>query len=272
MAKISRFSDELLTEAVEKYAKVFPGQIHATELAEWAKQNIEGLEDVRDYNFTRSLTRKDNVTGKTSSVIRPCTELINQVNQSRKKDIAVARNPLITSANLDDFFGFAIPDQRKMILDARKQIDMFSKENVDLERQNKALKEENQKLRIVQDKYTKKLDHLLKNQKALEKKVDQVIAKINNKLSVQELENIGIYEDEVILEKNVKSLSDEIGDIFSISGAIKDFKEAEVNAHSGGISSDKDIAKTKETEMKAEEDKAFLDSIMGGLHFEGMED
>lgn len=53
MARTQKFPEDLLLEAVVKYAEVEKGKIKATELAAWSALNIKGLEGVRDYHFMR---------------------------------------------------------------------------------------------------------------------------------------------------------------------------------------------------------------------------
>ena len=65
MAKTRIYNDDILIEAVEKYSEQHTsGKIKATKLAEWAQQNIIGLENVRDYHFLREITYKDPKSGQ----------------------------------------------------------------------------------------------------------------------------------------------------------------------------------------------------------------
>ena len=47
MARTQKFPEDLLLEAVVKYAEVEKGKIKATELAAWAALNIKGLAQVQ---------------------------------------------------------------------------------------------------------------------------------------------------------------------------------------------------------------------------------
>ena len=64
MARTQKFPEDLLLEAVVKYAETEKGKIKATELAAWAALNIKGLEGVRDYHFMRPVLDKNPKTGK----------------------------------------------------------------------------------------------------------------------------------------------------------------------------------------------------------------
>lgn len=64
MAKTQKYSEDRLLEAVVKFAEIEKRKIKATELARWCRSNMEGLEEVRDYHFTRPIKEKDIKTGK----------------------------------------------------------------------------------------------------------------------------------------------------------------------------------------------------------------
>lgn len=51
MAKKQKIDNDLLLEAVVKYANICKGKIKYKELAEWSMANIPGLEEVKDYMF-----------------------------------------------------------------------------------------------------------------------------------------------------------------------------------------------------------------------------
>ena len=55
MAKTQKYSEDQLLEAVVKFSEIEKKKIKATELARWCRDNIEGLEEVRDYHFTRPI-------------------------------------------------------------------------------------------------------------------------------------------------------------------------------------------------------------------------
>lgn len=83
MAKTPKYTDEKLLEAVVKYADQHRGKIEATKLAEWASENIEGLEGVADRHFTRPEEKTDPKTGKKVKKTKLCTEKITELNAAR---------------------------------------------------------------------------------------------------------------------------------------------------------------------------------------------
>lgn len=66
MAKTQKYSEDQLLEAVVKFSEIEKKKIKATELARWCRDNIEGLEEVRDYHFTRPIKERMKRRGKWS--------------------------------------------------------------------------------------------------------------------------------------------------------------------------------------------------------------
>lgn len=64
MAKTQKYDEDQLLDAVVKYAEIERKKIKATELAKWCRNNIEGLEEVRDYHLLVQLEKKMKKQGK----------------------------------------------------------------------------------------------------------------------------------------------------------------------------------------------------------------
>ena len=62
MAKTQKYSEDQLLEAVVKFSEIEKKKIKATEIAKWCRSTMEGLEEVRDYHFTRPVKEKDEKT------------------------------------------------------------------------------------------------------------------------------------------------------------------------------------------------------------------
>ena len=89
MAKTQKYSEDKLLEAVVKFSEIEKKKIKATELAKWCRDNIEGLEEVRDYHFTRSVKEKDERTGKMVERPKRCTLKIEEINKSRSLIVSI---------------------------------------------------------------------------------------------------------------------------------------------------------------------------------------
>ena len=92
MARTQKFPEDLLLEAVVKYAETEKGKIKATELAAWAALNIRGLEGVRDYHFMRPIREMDSRTGKQTLIKKSCTLRMEEINRARSLTESVKRN------------------------------------------------------------------------------------------------------------------------------------------------------------------------------------
>ena len=148
MAKTQKYSEDQLLEAVIKYSEIEKKKIKATELAEWSRRNIEGLEEVRDYHFTRSIRERDANTGKIIDRPKLCTLKINEINKARDITKSVDTNLLLRATNMDTFFQQSDSAQRKIVVETRKIFDEIIHRNILLARENedvinKVLKETN---------------------------------------------------------------------------------------------------------------------------------
>lgn len=103
MAKTQKYSEDKLLEAVVKFSEIEKKKIKATELAKWCRDNIEGLEEVRDYHFTRSVKEKDERTGKMVERPKRCTLKIEEINKSRSLIVSINKNLLLQASNIDIF-------------------------------------------------------------------------------------------------------------------------------------------------------------------------
>lgn len=139
MAKAQKIDNDLLLEAVVKYSDICKGKIKYKELAEWSAANIEGLEEVRDYMFSRPITETDPSTGKKKSQDRPCTIRIKEINASRTVTADIATNILIQASNVEVFMSLPRAEQRRAILSTREQVTSLTQRNIYLERENKRI-------------------------------------------------------------------------------------------------------------------------------------
>lgn len=221
MAKTQTYSDDILIKAVEKYAKEYSGKIMATKLAEWAKEHIQGLEGVHDYNFVRPSVINDPKTKKKKHEKRLCTMRIEEINKTRTTAAGISTNILLKSSNIDDFFRLSTSEQRKYILSTREQMDSLVARNLYLERENNVIHAENNRLSILENELDANLDEISKTEKNLKKKVNQIITVIDGSQRRDVLASIGISDDGFNLKKNTDSLSIAIKEAFSISDVIK---------------------------------------------------
>ena len=103
MGKKQKYKDDQLLEAVIKYSEIYKKKIKATELAEWCRENIEGLEEVKYYHFMRPINVRDEKSGKMKQQSKLCTKKIEEINKARSLVAGVKTNLLLQSSNIDTF-------------------------------------------------------------------------------------------------------------------------------------------------------------------------
>lgn len=242
MAKTQKYRDELLLEAVVKYAELNRGKIVATKLAEWASANIDGLEGVRDYHFTRPYLEKEPTTGKNVSKAKRCTEKINKINAARNTIVAINGNTLLRSANVDAFFLLPKHVQRELILQTREQVDRLTATTQYLQRENRTIAEENKALRSTQEELSSVQTDIINQQKKLMLLLRNAISDIDECKRKEILEKIGIHNGTIDLLEYTKSLTYEAGTLMGFNEAIKQHQrensEVEIDSLMKGLDFD----------------------------------
>lgn len=227
MAKTQKFSEELLLDAVVRYAEVCHIKIKATELADWARDNIEGLEEVRDYHFTRPMYVKSQKTGKREEQKKSCTKKIDEINNARSLTAVIDRNVLLHSSSIDDFFVMSISAQRKTVVEARESVDKLSHKNSRLTIENQLLNKRNKELT---DKLTQVEKHLIKIQKrqdVIEKRINYILKHTDEQERRKMLKQMGVGDGYFDMERFIESINGEIGEVFNITETLKKYRESE---------------------------------------------
>ena len=206
MGKVSRFSDDLMVEAVENYAKQFPGKIIVTRLAKWSSDNFEGLEGVTRKDFERKRTIKSEKTGKKELADRPAMLRIREINDLRSVTEKIKRNTLLQSSRLNAYFELPGNIQRQLILDTRAQFDAITEKNVQLLRRNKLLEEENKLLREENERLQHEQDKLRKECILIEEKIDHAIRSADEEMRRQVLASFGVSNEGYFMTKYKKTL------------------------------------------------------------------
>lgn len=237
MAKTPKYTDEKLLEAVVKYADQHRGKIEATKLAEWASENIEGLEGVADRHFTRPEEKTDPKTGKKVKKTKLCTEKITELNAARNTVSAMNTNVLLRSANVDKFLGLPPQEQRRYILDTRAQVDKLIAENNCLRAENKAVT-------VKAKALTAQMDALDNTMRAIKEQQNRVLALLSRTMKAFDenerkkmLASIGVCDGMLDLDMYVDSLTQRINEISSINEAIRNdrIQNTDVNTLMEGI-------------------------------------
>lgn len=252
MARTQKFPEDLLLEAVVKYAETEKGKIKATELAAWAALNIKGLEGVRDYHFMRSIRDKDPKTGKQTVGKKACTLRMEEINRARSLTESVKRNALLKASTIEAFMDQPDYVQRRQIADTRETVDRILAKNASLTRENESLHATNRQLKAEVTVLSEKVDALSRTQMVLSRKVLFLMKATDEASRKAILAEMGIEDQGIDLDSYTQSLSLDIRDIMDINRA--------VIRHTATYGSMPD-------EEKDEHAMPLSDSVIAGLHF-----
>ena len=253
MARTQKFPEDLLLEAVVKYAETEKGKIKATELAAWAALNIKGLEGVRDYHFMRPVRDKDSKTGKQTAGKKACTLRMEEINRARSLTENVKRNVLLKASTIEAFMEQPDYVQRRQIADTREAVDRILAKNVSLTRENDSLHTTNRQLKAEMTELSEKVEALSRTQTILSRKVLFLMKETDEASRKAILAEMGIEDQAIDLDTYTQSLSLDIRDIMDINRAVT----RHVAAYGSIPDEDKDGQSTA----------SLSDSVMAGLHF-----
>lgn len=249
MAKTQKYSEDQLLEAVVKFSEIEKKKIKATELAKWCRDNIEGLEEVRDYHFTRPIKEKNEKTGKMIERPKLCALKIEEINKSRSLTVSINTNLLLRASNIDTFMEQSDAVKRKMIVETRETVDKLLTRNGNITRENEALKSENKSMKSNILIMTDKIEALQKAQDKLIKQVSYLMKVTDEAARKEMLAQMGIEDESVDLNTYSESLQQELLDVMDINSSLRKY-----------ISEADSIA-------KQEKSSNITDDIMTGLNF-----
>ena len=250
MAKTQKYSEDQLLEAVIKFSEIEKKKIKATELADWCRRNIEGLEDVRDYHFTRSIKEKDEKTGKMVERPKLWKLKIEEINKSRSLTVGINTNLLLRASNIDTFMEQPDAAKRKMIVETRETVDKLLTRNGNITRENEALRAENKSMKSDILIMTDKIDVLQKAQDKLIKQVSYLMKATDEATRKEMLAKMGIEDESVDLNTYSESLKQELSEVMDINKSLRKY-----------LSETDDASDTKEKQTNITGD------IMSGLDF-----
>lgn len=251
MAKTQKYSEDKLLEAVVKFSEIEKKKIKATELAKWCRDNIEGLEEVRDYHFTRSVKEKDERTGKMVERPKRCTLKIEEINKSRSLIVSINKNLLLQASNIDIFMEQPDSAKRKMIVETRETVDKLLMRNRNITREKEVLKTENQAMKAEILKISEKVDNFQKAQDKLIRQIKYLMKATDEAARKEIVAQMGISDDSVDLDTYMNSLNQELSQIVDINRILRKYLDE----------SDSNI------DSKGDKANNLINDIMSGLDF-----
>jgi hypothetical protein len=253
MAKTQKYSEDQLLEAVIRFSEIEKKKIKATELAKWCRDNIKGLEEVRDYHFTRPVKEQDQKTGKIIEKPKLCTIRMDEINKSRSITVTINKNLLLKASNIDTFMEQSDSAKRKMIVETRETVDRLLIRNVNITRENEALKAENRRMKSDIIEISEKIDVLQKAQAKLIRQISYLMKATDEAARKEAMSQMGITDGTIDLNTYSKSLEQDISDVMDINKTLR--------RHIA------DLEDTAPTDKKPSEKKSLSDDVMSGLAF-----
>lgn len=257
MAKTQKYTEDQLLEAVIRFSEIEKKKIKATELAKWCKDNIEGLEEVRDYHFTRPIKEKDEKIGKMVERPKLCTVRMEEINKSRSLTVSINTNCLLKASNIDTFMEQPTSLQRKMIVDTRETVDKLLTKNTNLTRENEALRTENKSLKTDVLSVSDRVDILQKAQEKLIKQVTYLMKITDEEARKKMLSEMGIEDGSIDLDVYTQSLQQNIDDVMDINKVLKNYI----------VTNTSNIDENVDTNATQNYSSSLNDKIMSGLDF-----
>ncbi len=250
MAKTQKYSEDQLLEAVVKFSELEKRKIKATELAKWCRENIEGLEEVRDYHFIRPVKEKDEKTGKAVYRSKLCTQKMEEINKARSLTASINTNLLLRASNIDTFMEQSDSAKRKMIVETRETVDKLLTRNEYILRENEALKTENQTMKTDISIITDKIKVLQKAQDRLIRQVTYLMKATDEATRKEILSQMGVEDGSVDLNTYKDGLQQELSEIMDINKTLRKY-----------------LLGAKDKPITEEKQSNFVDDIMSGLDF-----
>lgn len=223
MAKTQKYSEDQLLEAVVKFSEIEKKKIKATELAKWCRENIEGLEEVRDYHFTRTIKERDNKTGKMVERPKLCSLKMEEINKSRSLTISINTNLLLRASNINTFMEQPDSVKRKMIVETRETVDKLITRNGNLSRENEVLKTENKSMKTEILSMVEKLESIQRTQEKLIRQVSYLMKATDEAARREVLAQMGIADGSIDLDVYARSLEQEISQVMNINKSLKKY-------------------------------------------------
>lgn len=259
MARTSQYTEDQLLDSVVKYSEIEHGKIKITELTKWCRENVEGLEEVTRFQFTRNIQEKNPKTGKVTEHPRPCALKIEEINKARSITTRVNTNLLLKASNIDTFFSQPASVQRKMVVETREIVDKLTMRNVQLERENKAARIQTKEMKKTVDDLSEKISDIQTALNKLSKQVTFVMKISNDEMKKKMLAEMGIEDGKIDLAKYTDSLQVTLDQAMNINRSVQKAINGEIAA---------EPVKTMEDTKETEEDTDHLaNDILSGIDF-----
>ena len=255
MARTQKYTEELLLEAVVKYAEIQQGKIKATELAAWAGTNVAGLEGVRDYHFMRPVKERNPQTGIVVTRQKPCTVRMEEINRTRSLTAQIGRNTLLRASTIEEFMNQPGFVQRRQIAETRETVDKLITRNENLTRTNEEFRKDHKKLYEKLETMTERIRILQDKQERFMRQVTHLMKVLDEGARKAALAEIGLSDGTIDLDVYARSLQQEISSVMDLEKTLGKFLLDEANP----------VSHREESADR----KTLADVVLSGIDFSG---
>lgn len=208
MARHAKYNEDLLLEAVVKYAGIHEGKIKPVEVAKWANDNIEGLEGVKYYDFTRKIIVNKN--GKKEEQDKLCKMKIDELNNERSVIFNIKQNQFLMSTDIENVLNLPKNKLTKQIIEAREMYISLIRKNKNSAKRIDHLLEENKQLKELIDKLEGQIDEIKKEQEDVKNKIKYIREAADEKFIRAKLKEVGLTDGYFDIDTLVDSLDTQI--------------------------------------------------------------
>ena len=255
MAQKKSYPEDLMLDAVLKYADRTEGKIRLSELAVWASENIAGLKGIKYFHFNAKRTKKDPRTGKKEKSYTEAYLRVQELNRSRENEDILKSNPILHSSDVDAFLELPVTEQRRCFLAARDTVWGITRENSMLKSQNKLLQGEIRETVRRSAELAEVIEKISKAQNTLDRKVTLFLRLVGEEQRKLVMRRAGILDDGFDLLSYETALKDDVREAFRIANAIQPVLD--VLKEMDTESTDSPFSRATESEI--------IDTIIGGI-------
>lgn len=259
MGKSQKYSEDQLLEGVVRYSEFYKKKIKATELAKWCRENLDGLGEVRDYHFTRSVKVRDVKTDKMVERQKLCTQRIEEINKSRSLKVSINSNLILKASNIDVVFEQSQSVQRKLIIEAREMFDTLLSKNYHLERENEVLRSINKNQKISIEEVSVKMSYIQNSLQSLTKQVNYLMKKVDLENRKNALKKMGVEDGTIDLNTYTDSLQETFDEVMNINKILLEQIKNNTIFDEVSKSSEEDFEELKEN---------YVEDVVSGIDFD----
>lgn len=263
MGRNAKYNEKELLSAVIVYADKYPAKkIKATDLAEWANENILELRGVQAYHFTRPVKIINKKTGKTELCEKECKIRMDEINKLRVLYPHVEGNLIFSSASIDQFWDLGSYKQREYLQSAREQYFQLKKDIVRQQNEIEALRNELKHLYNLTEDLVVLREEIRRETAKISSQVSYIFKVTDEETRKHILDKSGISE--LDLKKYNAYMREKEGQLLSMQNLVNHYFEVTEYASLADISDEKEhnVENSDVNETKKEDIQSNIDNLI----------